>query len=125
MTIIRIGVDTSNHVFQVHGVSENEQAVLRRQVRRGEVEKFFTQLAPTRTGTEACGASHHWARHPRGLGHEVMLIAPVHQALRQARQERGDRRRGGLRSDELADHAVCAGRNRRAHQYLGHLALAR
>jgi transposase len=76
MTIIRIGLDTSKHVFQVHGVSENEQAVLRRQFRRGEVEKFFAKLAPTRIGIEACGASHHWARLLRGLGHEVMLIPP-------------------------------------------------
>jgi transposase len=76
MTIIRIGLDTSKHVLQVHGVSENEQAVLRRQLRRGEVEKFFAKRAPTRIGIEACGASHHWARLLRGLGHEVMLIAP-------------------------------------------------
>lgn len=76
MTIIRIGLDTSKHVFQVHGVSEDEQPVLRRQLRRGEVEKFFAKLAPTRIGIEACGASHHWARLLRGLGHEVMLIPP-------------------------------------------------
>jgi transposase len=50
--------------------------VLRRQLRRGEVEKFFAKLAPTRIGIEACGASHHWARLLRGLGHEVMLIPP-------------------------------------------------
>ena len=37
MTIIRIGLDTSKHVFQVHGVDESEQAVLRRQVRRSEM----------------------------------------------------------------------------------------
>ena len=30
MTIIRIGLDTAKHVFQVHGVDENEQAVVRR-----------------------------------------------------------------------------------------------
>ncbi len=76
MTIIRIGLDTSKHVFQVHGVSENEQPVLRRQLRRGEVEKFFAKLAPTQIGIEACGASHHWARLLRGLGHEAMLIPP-------------------------------------------------
>jgi transposase len=76
MTIIRIGLDTSKHVFQVHGVDEHEQPVLRRQVRRSEVEKFFAKLAPTRIGLEACGASHHWARVLRGLGHEVVLIPP-------------------------------------------------
>jgi len=76
MTIIRIGLDTSKHVFQVHGVDEREQPVLRRQLRRSEVEKFFAKLAPTRIGLEACGASHHWARVLRGLGHEVVLIPP-------------------------------------------------
>src|SRR6267378_1934837 len=71
MTIIRIGLDTSKHVFQIHGVDENEKPVLRRQLRRSEVEKFFAQLPPTRIGIEACGASHHWARLLRGLGHAV------------------------------------------------------
>ena len=76
MTIIRIGLDTSKHVFQLHGVDENEQPVLRRQIRRSEVAKFFAKLAPTRIGMEACGASHHWARMLRGLGHEVVLLPP-------------------------------------------------
>ena len=76
MTIIRVGLDTSKHVFQIHGVDENEQPVLRRQIRRSEVEKVFAKLPPTRIGLEACGASHHWARVLRGLGHEVMLIPP-------------------------------------------------
>jgi len=76
MTIIRIGLDTSKHVFQMHGVDESEKPVLRRQLRRSEVEKFFAKLAPTCIGIEACGASHHWARLLRGLGHEVMLMPP-------------------------------------------------
>jgi transposase len=76
MTIIRIGLDTSKHVFQIHGADENEQPVLRRQLRRGEVTKFFAKLPPTRIGTEACGASHHWARLLRSLGHAVMLMPP-------------------------------------------------
>jgi len=76
MTIIRIGLDTSKHVFQVHGVEESEQPVLRRQVRRSEMEKFFGGLAPTRIGLEACGSSHHWARVLRGLGHAVVLLPP-------------------------------------------------
>jgi transposase len=76
MTIIRIGLDTSKHVFQIHGVDENEKAVLRRQIRRSEVAKFFAKLAPARIGIEACGASHHWARVLRGLGHQVLLMPP-------------------------------------------------
>lgn len=76
MTIIRIGLDTAKHLFQVHGVDENEQTVVRRQLRRSEMGKFFKKLAPTRIGLEACGASHYWARLLRGLGHEVVLLPP-------------------------------------------------
>jgi transposase len=76
MTIIRIGLDTAKHVFQVHGVDESEQAVLRRQLRRREMAKFFAQLPPARIGLEACGASHYWARVLGGLGHEVVLLPP-------------------------------------------------
>ena len=76
MTIIRIGLDASKHVFQVHGVDENEQPMVRRQLRRGEVAGFFAKLAPARIGLEACGASHYWARVLHGLGHVVVLIPP-------------------------------------------------
>jgi len=76
MAIIRIGLDTSKHVFQVCGVDEHEQAVLHQRLRRSEMEKFFAKLPPTRIGMEACGAAHHWARVLRGLGHEVALIPP-------------------------------------------------
>jgi transposase len=76
MTIIRIGLDTSKHIFQLHGVDEREQPVLRRQLRRGEIEKFFAKLPATRVGLEACGAAHHWARVLRGFGHEAVLLPP-------------------------------------------------
>ncbi len=76
MTIIRIGLDTSKHVFQVHAVDESEQPVLRRQVRRSEMQKFFGKLPATRIGLEACSASHHWARVLRGLGHAVVRMPP-------------------------------------------------
>src|SRR6195256_7036107 len=68
MRIIRIGLDTAKHVFQVHGVDETETAVLRAQLRRGAVAKFFAKLPPSRIGLEAGGASHHWARRFGGLG---------------------------------------------------------
>src|SRR6266550_2801575 len=76
MTIIRIGLDTSKHVFQIHGVDENEQPGVRRQIRRSEVAKVFAKLAPMRIGLEACGSAHHWARVLRGLGHAVVLLPP-------------------------------------------------
>ena len=76
MTIMRIGQDTAKHVFQAHGVDENEETVVRRQLQRSEVGKFFSRLAPTRIGLEAWGASHYWARLLREFGHEVVLLPP-------------------------------------------------
>ncbi len=67
-------LDTSKSVFQLHGVDEAEQPVLRRKLRRRDMLTFFSKLAPTRIGMEACGASHYWAREMRALGHEVALI---------------------------------------------------
>jgi transposase len=74
--IIRIGMDTSKHVFQLHGVDGAEAVVLRRQMRRGEMIKFFEKLPPTLVAIEACGSSHHWGRLLQSFGHEVKLIPP-------------------------------------------------
>jgi len=74
--LARIGIDTSKSVFQLHGVDEKEQAVLRKQLRRRQFVVFFAKLEPTLVGLEACGASHHWARELQQLGHQVMLIPP-------------------------------------------------
>src|SRR5260221_13047096 len=76
--ITRIFIDTSESVFQLHGVNAAEAVVLRRRLRRSQVVAFFAALPPTVVGLEACGASHHWARVLVGLGHEVKLIAPQH-----------------------------------------------
>ena len=74
--ISRIGMDTSKHFFRLHGVNANEKVVLRKKLRRKEMEAFFEKLAPTIIGIEACGASHHWARLLQSFGHQVKLIAP-------------------------------------------------
>ena len=73
--IIRIGMDTSKHVFQLHGVNAAEQPVLRKKLRRSEMIAFFEKLPATVIAIEACGSSHHWARLLGALGHEVKLIA--------------------------------------------------
>ena len=67
--ISRIGMDTSKHVFQLHGVNAAEEVVLRRKLRRKEMVTFFEKLAPTVIAIEACGASHHWA--------EVSKVSPA------------------------------------------------
>src|SRR5437870_7019200 len=55
--IIRIGMDTSKSVFQLHGVNSAEQPALRKRLRRRQVMGFFEKLPATRIGIEACGGS--------------------------------------------------------------------
>src|SRR5882672_6985437 len=71
-------MDTSKHIFQLHGVDAAEQPVLRKRLGRRQMVEFFAKLPPTVIGMEACGASHYWARELGKLGHEVRLIAPQH-----------------------------------------------
>jgi transposase len=74
--ISRIGMDTSKHVFQLHGVDAAEVPVLRKKLRRKEMVTFFEKLPPTVIAIEACGASHQLARLLQSFGHTVKLIAP-------------------------------------------------
>jgi hypothetical protein len=48
--IIRVGIDTSKNVFQLHGVNVAEQPVLRKKMRRKEMIDFFTKCRPTVIG---------------------------------------------------------------------------
>ena len=77
MQVSTIGLDTSKRVFQVHGVDVNHQVVVRKQLKRAQVLKYFAELPPCLVGIEACAASHYWGREIGALGHEVRLVPPV------------------------------------------------
>jgi transposase len=76
MKITTIGIDLAKEMFQVHGVDTHGKAVLRKQLRRSEMAKFFGNLEPCLIGMEACGSAHHWARKLGKFGHTVKLMAP-------------------------------------------------
>jgi transposase len=88
----RIAIDISKHVFTLHGVDGQERPVLRRNLRRAEMETFFAKLAPTEVVLEACGGAHHWGRLLRRLGHQVRLIPAqyVKPFVRRAKNDRAD-----------------------------------
>ena len=109
--IIRIGMDTSKNIFQLHGVDAAEQVVLRKQLRAQADAGVFRQAAADGgrdggvRGVRIIGRAS-----LRGSGHEVKLMrAAIREALRQAEQERRARCRGDVRGDEPADDAVRAG----------------
>jgi transposase len=76
MKIKRIGIDLAKHVFQIHGVDECEEVVLKKRLRRSEMLTFFAKVKPTLIGVEACGSAHYWARELSKLGHTVKLMPP-------------------------------------------------
>ena len=90
--IIRIGMDTSKSVFQLHGVDAAEQPVLRKKLRRRDLLTFFQRLPPTKIGMEACGGTFYWARELTALGHEVKLMPPQHVKpyVRRGKNDRND-----------------------------------
>ena len=77
-TVTTIGLDIAKSVFQVHGISATGEVLIRRQVRRGQVLKFFASLPPCLVGIEACASAHHWSRELQSLGHEVKLMLPAY-----------------------------------------------
>lgn len=76
MKITTIGIDLAKEVFQIHGVDAQGKTVLRKQLRRREMAKYFANLEPCLVGMEACGSSHHWARKLGEFGHTVKLMSP-------------------------------------------------
>jgi transposase len=76
MKITTVGIDLAKSVFHIHGVDERGKTLLRKQLKRGEVLKFFGNLPVCLIGMEACGSAHYWARKLIERGHTVKLMAP-------------------------------------------------
>jgi transposase len=74
MQITTIGLDIAKNVFQVHCIDAAEKVVVRKQLRRGQLMRFFETLPPCLVGMEACATAHYWARELTKLGHEVRLM---------------------------------------------------
>jgi transposase len=72
-----IGLDLAKQVFQVHGIDSDGEVVVRKQLKRSQVRRFFANLERCLVGMEACGGAHYWSRELSGLGHTVRIMAPV------------------------------------------------
>jgi len=73
-----IGLDLAKQVFQVHGADAKGGCVLRKQLKRCDVLRFFAKLAPCTVAMEACGSAHYWAREIAKLGHRTLLVPPAY-----------------------------------------------
>jgi transposase len=75
-TVKILGIDLAKQSFQLHGVDEASQTVLRKKLSRSQVCAFVARMEPCLIGLEACGGSHYWARVFKSYGHTVRIIAP-------------------------------------------------
>ena len=66
-TVTAISVDIAKSVFQMHGIRATGEVLIRRQVRREQVLKFFASLPPFLIGIAARATPHHWPRELRRL----------------------------------------------------------
>lgn len=72
-----IGLDLAKNVFQVHGINEDGDVAVRKQLKRADVLRYFAKLPPCLVGMEACMSAHYWQREISKLGHVVRLMAPA------------------------------------------------
>jgi len=89
MDVSKIGLDVAKSVFQVHGIDAEGQVVVRRQLRRRQVLRFFEKLGPCLVGIEACATAHYWGREIAALGHEVRLM-PAHYVKAYVKRGKND-----------------------------------
>lgn len=104
-----IGFDLAKNVFQVHGVDEQGKAIVRRQLRRQDVLKYFGKLAPCIVGMEACASANHWGREIAKLGHTVKLM-PARQVKAFVKW--------GKKNDAADAEAICEAVQRPSMQFV-------
>ena len=71
-----IAVDLAKSVFQVAVSNHPGHVSENHRLSRSRFQRFFAEHQPATVLMEACGSSHHWARHLESLGHSVVLLPP-------------------------------------------------
>lgn len=72
--VMTVGPDLAKNVFQVHAISVAGGVLIRRQLQRAEVLKFFAALPPCLVGMEACASAHHWGREMMALERDIRFM---------------------------------------------------
>jgi transposase len=99
----------AKNIFQVHGITEDEEVAFNRPLRRAQLLPFFSKLEPCLIGMEACSSAHHWARELTALGHDVRLIPPIYV---KPYVKRG-------KSDAIDAEAICEAVTRPTMRFVG------
>ena len=106
MELKRIAIDTSKHVFTLHGVDRQDRVVLRRRPEAVAGGGVLCQAGADGGGAGGVRRLAPLGRVPGRAGPPGAADpAAIRQAVRQARQERPQRRRGDQRGGVAAGHA--------------------
>jgi len=71
-----LGIDLAKQSFQLHGIDEAGQTVLKKKLSRKQLSAFVARLPACLIGLEACGGANHWVRVFETFGHETRMMAP-------------------------------------------------
>jgi len=71
-----LGIDLAKQSFQLHGVDEAGQTVLKKKLSRKQLSAFIARLPVCLIGLEACGGANHWVRVFKTFGHTARMMAP-------------------------------------------------
>ena len=87
-----IGLDIAKSVFQVHGLDDAGEVIMRKRISRAKMLEFFGTLPRCLIGIEACPSAHYWSRKLQGLGHAVRLMPPsyVKAYLKRSKNDAND-----------------------------------
>lgn len=74
--ITLLGIDIAKNVFQLHGVDDKGNPVLKKRLTRDKLLQTVANLPACNIVMEACGGANHWYRKFTALGHNTKLISP-------------------------------------------------
>jgi len=113
--IIRIGMDTSKHIFSAARVDAAEQCGAAQEVRAHQMLEFFAKAA-RRLLDGGLRAAHYWARELRKLGHDGVETdsAATCEGYVKRNQERRARCEGVVRAMSRDDASSCRWKTRGA-----------
>jgi transposase len=74
MNSTTVAVDLAKNVFELAVAGPDWRVTERHRLSRAKFVGFFVQRARCNIVMEACGSSHHWARHLGAAGHVVRLL---------------------------------------------------
>lgn len=74
--ITLLAIDVAKNVFQLHGVNQRGQCVLKKRISRDKLMEFIANLPICTIVMEACSSTYYWARQFQKHQHEVKLISP-------------------------------------------------